>query len=293
MGALRRRRCARSCCSPPRSSRTWRGRACRARVFETGLGVVDLPRQVHPHALRVPIGLQPAGPGDRGARGVDVADRPRRDRARDRRDDRVPHRGRRHPRRHVPRRGPRATCARWRRRSRRATARACSLQRPAVINLQCDLDHPTQSLADLGHLVEHFGSLEALRGKRLAMTLGLLAQLRQAAVGAAGGRRADDARSAWTSCWRIPRATTWSPEPLEAARRFAAQSGGSFAVADSMADAFAGADIVYPKSWAPAAIMRERTRLLRAGGDGDARRAGARGAGEERAAHATGSAPRR
>ncbi|MCA9796558.1 MAG: knotted carbamoyltransferase YgeW, partial [Candidatus Eremiobacteraeota bacterium] len=44
------------------------------------------------------------------------------------------------------------------------------MQRPSVLNLQCDLDHPTQALADLGHLVDHFGSLEALRGKKLAMT---------------------------------------------------------------------------------------------------------------------------
>ncbi len=43
-------------------------------------------------------------------------------------------------------------------------------QRPAVINLQSDLDHPTQSLADLRHLVQQFGGLDALRGKRLAMT---------------------------------------------------------------------------------------------------------------------------
>src|SRR5665647_2922180 len=32
-----------------------------------------------------------------------------------------------------------------------------------------------------------------------------------------------------------------------------------------MANAFAGADVVYPKSWAPVAVMRERTRILRAG----------------------------
>jgi ornithine carbamoyltransferase len=32
-----------------------------------------------------------------------------------------------------------------------------------------------------------------------------------------------------------------------------------------MEEAFAGADVVYPKSWAPAGVMRERTRLLRAG----------------------------
>jgi len=54
-------------------------------------------------------------------------------------------------------------------------------------------------------------------------------------------------------------------EPLDAARRFAAQSGGSFSIAGSMADAFRDADVVYPKSWAPARVMHERTRLLRGG----------------------------
>src|SRR5215468_747218 len=43
-------------------------------------------------------------------------------------------------------------------------------QRPAVINLQCDLDHPTQSMADLLHLQKTFGSLENLKGKKIAMT---------------------------------------------------------------------------------------------------------------------------
>jgi ornithine carbamoyltransferase len=35
-------------------------------------------------------------------------------------------------------------------------------QRPAVINLQCDQDHPTQSLCDLLHLKKTFGCLEEL-----------------------------------------------------------------------------------------------------------------------------------
>jgi ornithine carbamoyltransferase len=39
-------------------------------------------------------------------------------------------------------------------------------QRPAVVNLQCDIDHPTQSMADLAWLQEHFGSLEASRARR-------------------------------------------------------------------------------------------------------------------------------
>jgi ornithine carbamoyltransferase len=57
-------------------------------------------------------------------------------------------------------------------------------------------------------------------------------------------------------------------EPLQAARRFAAESGGSFSVAGSMEEAFHDADIVYPKSWAPARVMHERTRILRAGETG-------------------------
>src|SRR5205823_2860619 len=43
-------------------------------------------------------------------------------------------------------------------------------QRPVVINLQCDLDHPTQAMADLMHLEQTFGSLDALRGKKIAMS---------------------------------------------------------------------------------------------------------------------------
>jgi hypothetical protein len=43
------------------------------------------------------------------------------------------------------------------------------------------------------------------------------------------------------------------------------QSGGSFAQAMSMEEAFKDADIVYPKSWAPYSVMEERTRLLQAG----------------------------
>src|SRR5512140_3849622 len=40
------------------------------------------------------------------------------------------------------------------------------MHRPAVVNLQCDLDHPTQSMADLRHLVGTFGGLDALRGRK-------------------------------------------------------------------------------------------------------------------------------
>ena len=43
-------------------------------------------------------------------------------------------------------------------------------QRPTVVNLQCDIDHPTQSMADLAHLVRAFGGVEKLKGKKVAMS---------------------------------------------------------------------------------------------------------------------------
>ena len=66
------------------------------------------------------------------------------------------------------------------------------LQRPAVVNLQCDLDHPTQSLADLRHLIATFGGVEALKGKKLAMTWAYSPSYGKPLSVPAGDRRAHD-----------------------------------------------------------------------------------------------------
>jgi knotted carbamoyltransferase YgeW len=138
------------------------------------------------------------------------------------------------------------------------------MNRPAVVNLQSDLDHPTQSLADLRHLVAHFGGVDRLAGRRLAMTW---------AYSPSYGKPLSVPQGIITLMTRFgldvvlahPEGYDLVDETLAVARRFAAASGGRFDVVPSMADAFAGADIVYPKSWAPAWVMGERTRLLRAG----------------------------
>ena len=138
------------------------------------------------------------------------------------------------------------------------------MQRPAVINLQSDLDHPTQSLADLAHLADAFGGLEHLKGKRLAMSW---------AYSPSYGKPLSVPQGVITLMTRFGMDVVLAHPPgydlvadtVETARRFARASGGSFAVTNSMPAAFATADVVYPKSWAPAAVMRERTRILRAG----------------------------
>ncbi|HEY3383221.1 MAG TPA: knotted carbamoyltransferase YgeW [Vicinamibacterales bacterium] len=138
------------------------------------------------------------------------------------------------------------------------------LQRPAVVNLQCDLDHPTQSMADLRHLISTFGSLDALKGRKIAMTWAYSPSYGKP-LSVPQGIVSLMSRFGMHVVLAHPEGYDLVDEPLDAARKFAAASGGSFSVATSMDEAFRDADIVYPKSWAPARVMRDRTRLLRAG----------------------------
>ncbi|MFH1747963.1 MAG: knotted carbamoyltransferase YgeW [Planctomycetota bacterium] len=137
-------------------------------------------------------------------------------------------------------------------------------QRPAVINLQCDRDHPTQSLADLLHLKKSFGCLADLRGRKLAMTwayspsYGKPLSVPQAIIGLM-------TRFGMNVVLAHPPGYDLLPDIVERARQQASASGGSFTQVDSLDEAFRDADIVYPKSWAPLSVMEERTRLLRGG----------------------------
>ncbi len=46
-------------------------------------------------------------------------------------------------------------------------------QRPTLVNLQCDIDHPTQCMADLLHMIHYFGGIENLKGKKNSYVLGI------------------------------------------------------------------------------------------------------------------------
>jgi len=137
-------------------------------------------------------------------------------------------------------------------------------QRPGIVNLQCDIDHPTQSMADLAHLKNMFGSLDALKGKKIAMTwayspsYGKPLSVPQGIIGLM-------TRFGMDVSLAYPEGYGLIPDVVERAGKQAAESGGKFEVVNSMEEAFAGADIVYPKSWAPYHIMGRRTELLRAG----------------------------
>ena len=134
-------------------------------------------------------------------------------------------------------------------------------QRPSVVNLQCDIDHPTQCLADLAHLSKHFGGLEQLRGKTIAMSwayspsYGKPLSVPQGIIGLL-------TRFGMKVRLAHPEGYTLLPEIIDQAKQQAKQSGGSFLIDFSIESAFQNADVVYPKSWAPYVVMEERSRLL-------------------------------
>ena len=134
-------------------------------------------------------------------------------------------------------------------------------RRPSVVNLQCDIDHPTQVLADLLQLKKHFGSLENLRGKNIAMTwayspsYGKPLSVPQGVIGLM-------TRFGMNVSLAYPKGYDLIPDVVEVARNNAGRSGGSFKILENMEGAFEKADVVYPKCWAPYQVMRRRTELL-------------------------------
>ena len=137
-------------------------------------------------------------------------------------------------------------------------------QRPNVINLQCDIDHPTQAMADLTHLKNHFGSLEKLRGKKIAMSwayspsYGKPLSVPQGIIGLM-------TRFGMNVTLAHPEGYGLIPDVVEVAKKNVAESGGKFEIVTSMEESFRNADIVYPKSWAPYGVMQRRTPLLQKG----------------------------
>ncbi|MGB4406887.1 MAG: knotted carbamoyltransferase YgeW [Sphaerochaeta sp.] len=134
-------------------------------------------------------------------------------------------------------------------------------QRPTIVNLQCDIDHPTQSMADMLHVINHFGGVENLKGKKVAMTwayspsYGKPLSVPQGIIGLF-------TRFGMDVVLAHPEGYNVMPEIEEIAKDNAKKGGGSYKRVETMEEAFKDADIVYPKSWAPFAVMEERTEIV-------------------------------
>ncbi len=115
-----------------------------------------------------------------------------------------------------------------------------------VINMQCDVDHPCQTLADLMTIREKLGA--RLKGKKLAVSWAYAPSYAKP-LSVPQGLIMLMPRFGMDVTLAHPPEYFLMPDTLEAARRNAQQAGTKFEVVDDMDAAFEGADVVIPKSW--------------------------------------------
>jgi knotted carbamoyltransferase YgeW len=142
-------------------------------------------------------------------------------------------------------------------------------QKPTLVNLQCDIDHPTQSMADGLHIIHKLvggvQNISQLKGKKIAMTwayspsYGKPLSVPQGVIGLL-------TRFGMDVVLAHPEGYEVMEDVLKIAKENSEKSGGKFTVTHDMKEAFKDADIVYPKSWAPYKAMETRTDLY---GKGD------------------------
>jgi len=118
--------------------------------------------------------------------------------------------------------------------------------RVPVLNMQCDIDHPFQTLADLMTIREEFG--KNLRGLKIAVSWAYAPSYAKP-MSVPQGLITLMTRFGLDVTLAHPPEYTLMKGPMEYARETARKNGTKFEVVDSMDEAFRGADIVYPKSW--------------------------------------------
>ncbi len=121
-----------------------------------------------------------------------------------------------------------------------------------VINMQCDVDHPCQTLADLMTIREEFGN--DLSGLKIAVSWAYAPSYVKP-MSVPQGLIMLMTRFGMNVTLAHPPEYVLMEEPMRLARENAAASGGTLEVVDSMEEAFADADIVYPKSWGVEALF--------------------------------------
>jgi N-acetylornithine carbamoyltransferase len=129
--------------------------------------------------------------------------------------------------------------------------------RVPVINMQCDIYHPCQAMADLMTCIEKKGDL---RGKKVVMSWAYAKSytkplsLPQSVIELFTQFGADVTLA-------HPPEFALMPEILDNATNNARKTGGSFNIVHDMDEAFINADIVYPKSWGPLVTMQDQSKI--------------------------------
>jgi N-acetylornithine carbamoyltransferase len=130
-----------------------------------------------------------------------------------------------------------------------------------VINLQCDVDHPTQTLADLMTLRKRRG--QDLRGLRVAVSWAFAPSYAKP-LSVPQGLASLLPRFGVDVVIAHPPGFRLMPEVTARAEEAAGRGGGSIAYTEDMDEAFKEADVVYPKSWGNLDLFTDEAEALRA-----------------------------
>jgi N-acetylornithine carbamoyltransferase len=120
--------------------------------------------------------------------------------------------------------------------------------RVPVLNVQCDIYHPFECLADLMTIVEKKG--RDLRRKKMVISWAYAASY-QKPISVPQSLVLQMPRFGMDVVLAHPPEFKLMPEIMDQAREQARKYGAGFEVVDDMDAAFQDADIVYPKSWGP------------------------------------------
>jgi len=115
-----------------------------------------------------------------------------------------------------------------------------------VLNMQCDIDHPFQTLADLMTIQEEFG--QDLKGLKIAVSWAYAPSYAKP-MSVPQGLITLMPRFGLDVVLAHPPEYNLMKSEIESAQKAAKESGTKFEIVGKMEDAFKDADIVYPKSW--------------------------------------------
>jgi N-acetylornithine carbamoyltransferase len=118
--------------------------------------------------------------------------------------------------------------------------------RVPVLNMQCDVYHPFQILADAMTIMEKFG--RNLKGRTINVSWAYAASY-QKPISVPQSLILLMTRLGMNVKLAHPPEYKLMPDILDQARDNAKKSGGAFDITDSFDEGFKDADVVYPKSW--------------------------------------------
>jgi len=124
-----------------------------------------------------------------------------------------------------------------------------------IVNMQCDVYHPAQIMADYFTIMEHFG--ENTRGLKIGVSW-TYAPNYMRPVSVPQSLILLMSRFGMDVTLAHPPEFKLMPNIMEQARKNADKAGVKFTLTDNMDEAFENADIVVPKSWGPLVYTQEK-----------------------------------